>query len=87
MAWQTAHLLNVHVSKGPPITVRKLLGPEFFEGDPEAQEFKTKEEWEAHKADVRKNAAWHAKVLRDLREGRKEGKKVIHFKDVKTRDQ
>lgn len=89
-AWQTAHLINIHIAKGPPVTMRKLLGPEFFDAGPESEEFKTKVEWAAHKAALQKMARFHSRALRALRAGKREGKETTvatFFKDIKARDQ
>lgn len=82
MAWQTAHLMNIHIVKGPPVTMKKLLGPAFFEDSLESEVFDTREKWEAHKADLREKAAYHARVLRLLKSGKKKGKTVTRFDNV-----
>lgn len=62
-------------------TPEQLLGVAFLKGH-EKSKFKTKEEWEEHKRQVTKMARFHSKMLRLVKEGKKEAKKIAEFPEV-----
>jgi len=64
------------------VTVERLLGPSFFPGKSSGG-FQSREEWEAHKADLQKVARAHSKILRQLKAGKKKGTPVMRFPEGK----
>jgi hypothetical protein len=69
--------MNMWRGKGQAaITVESLLGPDFVRGHVK-QRFKTKEEWEKHKAEVTKMAKWHSRILKQIKAGTRPAKQVM----------
>lgn len=52
---------------------------EQFSLDKPKGKFETKEEWEKHKEELKKMTRFHAKVLRQIKEGKRKTEKVVDF--------
>jgi hypothetical protein len=72
--------MNLWVKRGVLVTPERLLGPEFLQDVGESK-FRTKEDWENYKKEIYKMARFHSKVLKEIREGKKETKKFIVVPD------
>lgn len=72
-AWLASWIINVQLPRGKNVNPQKLLGPKFF-GEPEKSIYKSREEWEKHKAGIIRMARWHSKLLRVMEKEEKKGK-------------
>lgn len=68
--------MNMWTAKGKRITTEDLLGADFMQ-DIREPKFKSKEAWEAHKAELQKMARWHSHILREMKAGKRKVKKDV----------
>lgn len=77
-AQEAAWIMNMWVPRGKPgITVKRLLGEDFFR-ELSGKAKVTKEEWEESKRSIEKMARFHSKVLRQIRAGTRPTETVVN---------